>query len=93
MKKSLIVLVYLLFVVSCASNSGHDPIGENEYFIEKQAATGFAGTEGIKADALKQAGEYCKSQGKSFDMIELDENEGPYVSGKYPRVELYFTCE
>lgn len=92
MKKSLICLVYL-FLTSCASNSGVVSIGDNEFFIAKQAATGFPGTGGIKTDALKEAGEYCKTQNKSLDIVNLDENEGPFVLGKYPRVELTFNCE
>jgi len=82
-----------VFLMSCASNSGVVSIGDNEYFIAKQAATGFPGTGGIKTDALKEAGEYCKSQGKSLDIIDLHENEGPFVLGVYPRVELTFNCE
>jgi hypothetical protein len=92
MKNSLICLVYLL-LMSCASNSGIVSIGDNEYFIAKQASTGFPGTGGIKTDALKEAGEYCKSQDKSLDIINLDENDGPFVLGRYPRVELTFSCE
>jgi len=92
MKNSLIYLI-CLFLVSCASNSGVVSIGDDEYFIAKQASTGFPGTGGIKTDALKEAGAYCKSQNKSLDIIDLDENEGPFVLGKYPRVELTFNCE
>lgn len=92
MKKGLIFLVYLL-LMSCASNSGVVSIGDDEYFIAKQASTGLPGTGGIKTDALKEAGEFCKAQGKSLDIIDLDENEGPFVLGKYPRVELTFNCE
>jgi hypothetical protein len=82
-----------VFLTSCASNSGVVSIGDNEYFIAKQASTGFPGTGGIKTDALKEAGEYCKSQNKSLDIINLDENDGPFVLGRYPRVELTFICE
>jgi len=92
MRKSLIGLVFTL-LMSCASNSGIVSIGDGEYFVAKQASTGFPGTGGIKTDALKEASEYCKSQNKSLDIIDLDENEGPFVLGKYPRVELTFKCE
>ena len=57
-----------------------------------KAATGFPGTGKIKTDALKEAGEHCKNSDKSLEIIELDETEGPYVLGKYPRVELTFRC-
>lgn len=82
-----------LFLVSCASNTGVIKIGEGKMFIAKQAATGFPGTGGIKTEALNEASEYCTSQKKSLKIIELNENEGPYIFGKYPRVELTFHCE
>ena len=81
-----------LFIASCASDSGIITSGANEYLIAKQAATGFPGTGGIKTDALAEASNHCIDQGKSLNVIELSENEGPYVLGKYPRVELTFSC-
>lgn len=88
-----LVSVVIMLLASCASNSGVVSIGKNEFFIAKQAATGFPGTGGIKTKALKEAGEHCISKNKSLDVIKLDENEGPFVLGKYPRVELTFSCE
>jgi hypothetical protein len=82
-----------LFLVSCASNTGIIKIGEGKLFIAKQAATGLPGTGGIKTEALKEASEYCESRNKPLKIIELKENEGPYILGKYPRVELTFICE
>ncbi|TYL49282.1 hypothetical protein [Marinomonas sp. IMCC 4694] len=62
-------------------------------FIAKQAATGFPGTGGIKTESLKESSGYCMLQGKSLKVVELKENEGPFILGKYPRVELTFLCE
>lgn len=91
MKKFLFLLIPF-FASSCASDSGIINSGENQFFIAKQAATGFPGTGGIKADALKSAESFCQEQGKKLNIVLLDENEGPYVLGKYPRVELTFSC-
>ena len=68
-------------------------IGDNKLFIAKQAATGVPGTWGIKSEALKEASKYCTSRNKSLNVIELNENKGPYVMAKYPRVEFTFICE
>ncbi len=81
-----------LLLAGCAANSGVVPVGGDTLMISKQAATGFPGTGKIKTDALKEAGEHCKNSDKSLEIIELDETEGPYVLGKYPRVELTFRC-
>jgi len=93
MLQKILMICLPLFLVSCASNTGIIKIGEEKFFIAKQAATGFPGTGGIKTEALKEASQYCTSQSKNLKVIELKENEGPYILGKYPRVELTFLCE
>ncbi|WP_153304441.1 hypothetical protein [Desulfosudis oleivorans] len=93
MLRKILFICLTLFLVSCASNTGIIKIGEEKLFIAKQAATGFPGTGGIKTEALKEASEYCTSQNKILKIVELKENEGPYILGKYPRVELTFICE
>lgn len=93
MLRRILIICIPLFLVSCASNTGIIKIGEGKLFIAKQAATGFPGTGGIKTESLKEASEYCESQNKTLKIIELKENEGPYILGKYPKVELTFTCE
>jgi hypothetical protein len=90
-KKSAVICA--LCLVSCASNTGILEIGDGQLFIAKQAATGFPGTGGIKTEALEEASTYCSTKGKTLDIVKLHENEGPYVLGKYPRVELTFVCE
>lgn len=81
-----------VFLSACASNTGIISIGSNKYLIAKQAATGFPGTGGIKTESLKEAASYCTSKAKDLNVINLQESEGPYILGKYPRVELTFTC-
>lgn len=93
MSRKCLILCVFLIIVSCASNTGVIQIGEGKLFIANQAATGFPGTGGIKTEAIKEASEYCTSRNKSLKIVELKENEGPYVLGKYPRVELTFLCE
>ena len=70
-----------------------DQIGEGKLLIAKQAATGFPGTGGIKTDAIMEALKYSSSTNKSLKIVLLKENEGPYILGKYPRVEITFLCE
>lgn len=93
MLRKISIICIPLFLISCASNTEVIKIGEGKLFIAKQAATGFPGTGAIKTEPLKEASEYCKSQNKTLKIIDLKENEGPYILGKYPRVELTFICE
>ena len=85
-------IILVLTLSSCASNSGVIPTGNGTFLITKQAATGFPGTGKIKANALKEANSHCRSLSKELEVTNLDENEGPYILGKYPRVELSFKC-
>lgn len=89
----LLVAIVAALLVGCASNSGVVPVGEGTLMIARQAATGFPGTGKIKTEALKEAGQYCAAQNKTMDIIKLYENEGPYIFGRYPRVELTFRCD
>ena len=93
MSRKCLLFCIILFLISCASSTGVVQIGNDRLFIAKQAATGFPGTGGIKTEAITEASNYCVSKGKSLKIVELKENEGPYVFGKYPRVEITFLCE
>lgn len=90
--KKYLFLLFPFLISSCASDSGIINSGENQFFIAKQAATGFPGTGGIKSEALKSAESFCTEKGKKLNIVLLKENEGPFVLGKYPRVELTFNC-
>lgn len=93
MSRYIIMFSFPFILASCASNTGIIKAGENKMFIAKQAATGFPGTGGIKTEALQEASTFCMSKNQTLNIIELKENEGPYILGKYPRVELMFSCE
>jgi hypothetical protein len=60
--------------------------------IQKQAATGFPGPGSLKADVMRQAGDYCASQGREFLLTNVSETQPPYLLGNYPRAEINFRC-
>jgi hypothetical protein len=71
MKKLIIVLV--LFVCGCASNSGVIPIGQETYMVSRQAASGFSGSGTLKADAFAEAKEFCQKQNKLLQVVNTNE--------------------
>ena len=85
-------LLFAVLLTGCASNTGIVPMAGGEYMIANQASTGFSGVGFIKADALKDAEEHCAGMGKKLEVVRMWENEGPYVLGKFPRIELTFRC-
>jgi hypothetical protein len=81
-----------LMLVACASNSGVVEGGDGNLEITAQAATGLGGLGNLKADVTKQAADYCGKQNKDFTVVNYSETKGPYILGKYPRVDLVFRC-
>jgi hypothetical protein len=81
-----------LALTSCASHTGVVPIGQGNYQIAKQAATGFPGLGNLKAEALEEGNQYCAQQGREFVLIRTSETQPPYLLGNYPRAEIEFRC-
>ena len=46
------------------SQPGVVPIGQDTYMVSRQAATGFSGSGTRKAEAFREANEFCISQGE-----------------------------
>ncbi len=89
----LYIYPFLFFVGGCASNSGVVAIGSDTYMVSRQAATGFSGLGTLKADAMKEAYDYCAAQKKALKVISTEEAEPPFIFGNFPKAEVQFTCE
>ncbi|MDZ7669789.1 MAG: hypothetical protein U5Q16_10345 [Gammaproteobacteria bacterium] len=93
MNNAAMITIFVAFLSGCASNTGVVNLADGEYMIANQASTGFSGVGFIKADALKEAEQHCSDQDKDMEVVKLWENEGPYLAGKFPRIELTFRCK
>lgn len=76
----------------CAANSGVVSLGADRFMVSRQAATGFSGLGTLKADALREAEQYCAKNRKAVYVLKTTESEPPYVLGNFPRVEIEFMC-
>lgn len=76
-------------LAGCTSSSGVVPAGQNTYMIAR-TQWGFAGTSPIKADALKEADDYCRQRGKTMKVLKIVEK--PLKLGSEPAAEMYFQC-
>ena len=96
MKKEIsmkvILLVPIILLAGCASNSGVVPIGLDTFMVSRQAATGFTGTGNLKAEAFREANQYCASQNKSLQVVNTSEAKPPYILGNFPKAEVQFMC-
>lgn len=88
--KFIVPILASLLSVGCAINSGVIPIGNDQYLITRQAATGFTGTGALKAKAIKEASAYCDNVGKDLKIIAITESQPPYILGNFPKAELVF---
>ncbi len=88
----LVVIAGVIFFSGCAANSGIVPLGQDTFMVSRQAATGFSGPGNLKAEALREANQYCIKQGELLQVIHTNESNPPYILGNYPKVEIHFMC-
>ena len=90
MKMTVIILSALL-ITGCASSSGVVPVGDGTYMISA-SEKGFDTTGSrVKADALKEANEYCLSKGKSIETVKSTQKDMvPFRSDA--QAEVQFKC-
>lgn len=89
---SRFVAIGFLALAGCAAQSGVVPIGQGHYLVSKQAATGFPGLGNLKGEAMQEANQHCRGEGREFVLINSTETQPPYAMGNYPRVEIEFSC-
>jgi len=89
MKVFSILLMTLLF--ACASTSGVVPMGDDTFMVSR-SEKGFDTTGSrVKADALKEANEFCSSHGKAIEIIKATQKDMvPFRSDAQAEVE--FKC-
>jgi hypothetical protein len=81
-----------LFLSGCAANSGVVPIGPDTYMVSRQAATGFSGSGNLKAEAFREAHQFCTTQNKVMQVVNTSEAQPPFVLGNFPKAEVQFMC-
>jgi hypothetical protein len=60
--------------------------------VSRQAATGFSGSGTLKAEAFREANDFCANQGKMLQVVNTTEAKPPYVLGNFPKAEVQFMC-
>lgn len=86
------VVVAGTLLAGCAANSGVAPIGQDNFVVSRQAASGFSGTGNLKAEALTEANQYCANQQKSLSVVDIREAQPPFIMGNFPKAEIQFAC-
>lgn len=67
-------------------------MGQDNFMVSHQAATGFSGSGNLKADAFREANQYCTDQMMDMKVISAHEAEPPFLLGNFPKAEVQFKC-
>jgi len=90
MKPVPVVLALTAFAgLNACAHSGVVPMGPDSYLIAN-SEWGFTSGSYQKAEALKEASEYCKSLGKEMLVVSINQNDVSW--GKTPAAEVQFRC-
>ena len=94
MKKLIMLMLALLVLTGCAAKSGSGVVSEgpDTYMVSRQAATFFSDLDNLKAEALQEASEYCLSQNKKIQVVNIIEPSPARVFGNFPRAVVQFKC-
>jgi len=88
--KNFIGPAALVFLAGCATSSGPVPIGKDTYMIAIGGRSlSEAGT--LKTNAFKEAGQFCASMGKQFQVVNTHQRE-LVVMGSPASAEIQFMC-
>ncbi|SOE59125.1 hypothetical protein SAMN05414139_01478 [Burkholderia sp. D7] len=87
-----LTLIGAVMLAGCAANSGVVSMGQGNFMVSRQAATGFSGSGTLKADALREANQYCADRQKELQVISSREAAPPFLLGNFPKAEVEFTC-
>lgn len=87
----LYALFFVVILVGCVSSSGVVMTGKDSYMISR-SEKGFDTTGArVKADAIKEANEYCSSKGKYVELMRSDHQDmKPFRSDAQATIE--FKC-
>lgn len=78
-------------LTGCATtSSGPISAGNNTYVISRQEGVFPSGTEPLLAEAIAEANTFCINQGKTMNLVNTHENQGPYILFNYPKATVTF---
>ncbi len=87
----IISLLSSLVLLGCATSTGVVPIGAGVYYITIQSPqVSFGPPVSQKAEAYKQANEYCQSSDSIFEQVDMKEVN--QIFGRHGSVQLSFKC-
>jgi uncharacterized lipoprotein YmbA len=92
--KKLLLATALLGLAACATQTPVQQLSGDVLTVSRQAATGFglSGQAETRLAAMDDARTYCATRSETFELVELVENQPPFILGNFPRAEVRFRC-
>jgi hypothetical protein len=88
--KTACVLIAAAILTGCATQSGVVPAGDNTFTVFHQGAGAWVSSAELRANALKEAGQFCDSKQKPLKVIHTKEVAAGIA--QFPQAEIQFTC-
>lgn len=85
-----LVIIAVLMIAGCASQSGVMPDGPNAYRVIVSGKSGFVSTGKLKISAYQQATRFCASNGKRAETIADNSVENGFL--RFPTADIRFQC-
>ena len=93
MKNTAIIAVIMLGMTGCATtSSGPIELREGVYMMSKKEGAFPLGLEPLLEETIEEAKSFCASKGKTASIVDVKENEGPFIFGNYPKATITFEC-
>jgi len=91
--KKLVLLIFILIVLTgCVRTSGVVPIGDDTYMISRSHKGVDLTGSMVKAEAIKEANQYCEEIGKELKIINATHKDMvPFKSDA--QAEIEFQCQ
>ena len=87
----LLFTVVAITLVGCSTSTGVVPVGDNAYYVSiRGPQLSFGPPVAQKADAYKEANEYCSALGLRMEQVEIKEVN--QVFGRHGSAQLTFKC-
>ena len=87
--KIIVPSIFLLALSGCATSTGVVPMGKDTYMIAIGGKTTASGGK-LKAQALKEAAEYCSQKNKQLQVVNTQQRDMSF--GIDPSAEIQFMC-
>ncbi|MCU1441826.1 MAG: hypothetical protein JWP85_2823 [Rhodoglobus sp.] len=88
--KKVILFLFPMLLIGCATSTGPVPMGRDTYMISERGP-GYASVGSLRADIMKEANTFCVAQNKQMQLVNSND-KGGIMGFRHPEAEIQFMC-